>query len=393
MTRGVLDGVKVVEFEAIGPVPFGAMLLADMGADVLRIQRPQRADDLGIAGADRRPDVLGRNRRSATLDMKAPAARQAALSLLAKADIVLEGFRPGTMERLGLGPEAALAANPRLVYGRMTGWGQTGPLAKAAGHDINYLAISGVLSTIGERGGKPVVPLNLLADYGGGGALLAQGVLAAHVAVLRGGAGQVVDVSMVEGASQLAAVLWSFMAAGQWNAPRGTNVLDGGAPWYDTYETLDGKHVAVGAVEARFYAVLLAKLELNPATLPYQHDRAGWPQLRETFARCFASRTRDHWEQLFEGSDACVSPVLAPAEAAMHPHNRARQSFVEVSHVLQPAPAPRFSAFPRAAIRPALAHSEGGRETLATWGLTPLEIDQFQELGLGLAPRTSAPPR
>lgn len=393
MAKGVLEGVKVLEFEAIGPVPFGAMMLADMGADVLRLQRPQRPNDLGIADADRRPDVLGRNRRCATLDMKAPGATQAALSLLTRADIVLEGFRPGTMERLGLGPEAALAANPRLVYGRMTGWGQTGPLAKTAGHDINYLALSGVLSMIGEQERKPVVPLNLLADYGGGGALLAQGVLAAYVAVLRGTPGQVVDVSMVEGAAQLSAVVWAFLAAGQWNEARGTNVLDGGAPWYDTYETQDGRHVAVGAVEARFYAELIAKLCLDPAKLPAQHDRSGWPQLRAALAHCFASQPRSHWEQLFAGSDACVSPVLTPTEAAAHPHNRARGSFAEVSGVTQPMPAPRFSTFPSPSIRPPARRGEGGLDALVEWGIAPNEIERLRRLGIGLTPDTFSTPQ
>ncbi|MDE2398851.1 MAG: CoA transferase, partial [Burkholderiales bacterium] len=300
---GVLSGIRVLEFEAIGPGPFGTMLLADMGADVIRIDRPLPPTDLGPKTVGPRIDVTGRGRRSLTLDLKQSDAALAVLELMERADIVIEGFRPGTMERLGLGPEVALARNPRLVYGRMTGWGQTGPMADRAGHDLNYIALSGVLSGIGPADGKPVPPLNLVGDYGGGGMLLALGVLAALLNVQRGGGGQVVDAAMIEGAAQLGSVIWGLIASGNWREERASNLLDGGAPWYDCYRTRDGGYMAVAAVESRFYAELLDKLGLAAAGLPAQHDRAGWPRQRLAFEAAFASRTRDEWCSVFEGSD------------------------------------------------------------------------------------------
>jgi alpha-methylacyl-CoA racemase len=383
---GVLSGIRVLEFEAIGPAPFGTMLLADMGADVVRIDRPVAPGDLGPKLEGPRVDITGRNRRSVTLDLKQPQAVATALELIERADVVIEGYRPGTMERLGLGPEVALARNPRLVYGRMTGWGQTGPLAERAGHDLNYIALSGVLSGIGPTGGRPIPPLNLVGDYGGGGMLLAMGVLAALLNVQRGGAGQVVDAAMTEGAAQLGSVIWGLLAGGHWREERGSNLLDGGAPWYDTYRTLDGQYMAIGPVESRFYALLLEKLGLADADLPTQHDRSGWPRLREAFIKAFVGRTRDEWCAVFEGSDACVAPVLGFAEAANHPHNQARGSFIEVNGVVQPVPAPRFLGTPSATPRLAPKRGEHGAAALHDWGFDSAAIDRLQAQGLGLQP-------
>ncbi|EKS69486.1 MULTISPECIES: CaiB/BaiF CoA-transferase family protein [Caballeronia] len=380
---GVLSGIKVLEFEAIGPAPFGCMLLADMGADVLRIDRAVAPGDLGPKVSGKHKNLTGRGRRSVTLDLKKRESADAALELMSKADVVIEGFRPGTMERLGLGPDAALARNSKLVYGRMTGWGQTGPLAQSAGHDLNYVALSGVLSGIGRAGEAPVPPLNLVGDYGGGGMLLALGVVAALLNVQRGGAGQVVDAAMIEGAAQLGTTVWGLIASGNWRETRESNLLDGGTPWYDSYRTRDGYYMSVGAVEARFYAELLQKLGLADAGLPAQHDRAGWPVLKARFTAAFAERTRDEWCRVFDGSDACVAPVLGFSEAPAHAHHRARGSFVEFDGVVQPAPAPRFSATPSAISRPAPQRGEGGRDALRDWGLNDAELTRLRASGLG----------
>ncbi|SAK76951.1 Alpha-methylacyl-CoA racemase [Caballeronia glebae] len=380
---GVLSGVRVLEFEAIGPAPFGGMLLADMGADVLRVDRPVAPGDLGPKIGGKHKNLTGRGRRSVTLDLKERDSADAALELMSKADVVIEGFRPGTMERLGIGPDAALARNPKLVYGRMTGWGQTGPLAPRAGHDLNYIALSGVLSGIGRAGEAPVPPLNLVGDYGGGGMLLALGVVAALFNVQRGGAGQVVDAAMIEGVAQLGTIFWGLIASGNWRETRESNLLDGGTPWYDSYRTRDGHYMSVGAVEARFYAELLQKLGLANANLPAQHDRAGWPVLKARFAAAFAERTRDEWCRAFDGSDACVAPVLGFSEAPEHAHHRARGSFVEFDGVVQPAPAPRFSATPSAISRPAPQRGEGGRNALRDWGLSGAELTRLGASGLG----------
>ncbi|MDD2046659.1 CaiB/BaiF CoA transferase family protein [Pseudomonas putida] len=380
---GVLSGIRVVEFEAIGPAPFGTMLLADMGADVVRIDRPVAASDLGPRFEGKRADITGRNRRSVTLDLKRPESVAAALELIKQADVLIEGFRPGTLERLGLGPEVALACNPRLVYARMTGWGQSGPMAERAGHDLNYIALSGVLSAIGEAGGRPLPPLNLVGDYGGGGMLLAMGVLAALLHVQRGGAGQVVDAAMTEGAAQLGSVIWGLLAGGHWHEQRGSNLLDGGAPWYDSYQTLDGLYMAIGPIESRFYQQMLEILGLADAGLPRQHDRAGWPRLRDAFATAFKSRTRAQWSAAFEGSDACVVPVLGLAEAVEHPHSRARGSFIEVDGVVQPVPAPRFLGTPSALPRPAPQRGEQGLDALRDWGFDDQAIERLGQLGLG----------
>ena len=378
---GPLAGIRVLEFEAIGPGPFAGMLLADMGADVLLVDRPG-ASDLGLK-RERWMDVMMRGRRSVTLDLKAPGARDAALELASRADALIEGFRPGVMERLGLGPAECLARNPRLVYGRMTGWGQDGPLAARAGHDINYIALAGVLHAFGRKGEAPVPPLNLVGDFGGGGMLLGFGIASALVHAQKTGKGQVVDAAMVEGASLLAAMFSGFLAAGRWTEERGVNLLDSGAPWYDAYQTKDGKYVAIGSIEAKFYEDLLARLGLDPKALPAQNDRAGWPTLRKTFAERFRTKTRDEWCAAFEGSDACFAPVLTFSEARAHPHNAARGSFVTVAGVEQPAPAPRFSATPASVQREPPERGAGGREALADWGFDEAAIGRLASAGVG----------
>ncbi len=331
-----------MELAGIGPGPHAAMILADLGADVVRVERPSG----GLEMTADAPDVLARGRRRVAADLKDPAGQDAVLALAARADVLLEGYRPGVTERLGVGPQDCLARNPRLVYARMTGWGQHGPLAERAGHDINYLALSGALHAIGRSGERPVPPLNLVGDFGGGSMLLVVGVLAALWERGRSGRGQVVDAAMVDGASTLLAMVWSLLAGGAWVDERGANLLDGGAPFYDTYTCADGRHVAVGALEPKFYAELLAGLGLADEPLSAQYDRVGWPRLRERFAAAFASRTRDEWAEVFAGTDACVAPVLALHEAAEHPHLASRSTLVESDGVRQPSPAPRFSRTP-----------------------------------------------
>jgi alpha-methylacyl-CoA racemase len=378
---GPLSGIRVLEFEAIGPGPFAGMLLADMGADVLLVDRPG-ASDLGLT-RERWMDVMLRGRRSVTLDLKSKDAAGAALELASRADALIEGFRPGVMERLGLGPDACLKRNPRLVYGRMTGWGQDGPLAPRAGHDINYIALAGVLHAFGRKGEAPVPPLNLVGDFGGGGMLLGFGIACALLHAQKTGQGQVVDAAMVEGASLLAAMFSGFLAAGRWSEERGVNVLDTGAPWYDTYETKDGKFVAVGAIEAKFYQELVARLGLEG--LPPQNERPRWPEMRALLAKTFKQKTRDEWCAVFEGSDACFAPVLSFSEARRHPHNVARGSFVTQAKVEQPAPAPRFSATPAALRRDPPERGAGGGAALAEWGFSDGEIASLKESGLGFA--------
>jgi len=378
---GPLAGIRVLEFEAIGPAPFAGMLLADMGADVLVIDRPA-ATDLGLKRA-RRHDVMMRGKRSVTLDLKTASSKDVALELIARADVLIEGLRPGVMERLGLGPDVALATNPRLVYGRMTGWGQDGPLAPRAGHDINYIALSGVLGAIGRRGEAPVPPLNLVGDFGGGGMLLGFGVACALLEAQRSGKGQVIDAAMVEGAALLAAMFSGFLASGTWKEERAANILDTGAPWYDVYETKDGRHVAIGSIEERFFQDLLSRLGLKGDQLPPQHERARWPELRALLEKTFRSKTRDEWCSVFEGSDACFAPVLSWSEARAHPHNLARSAYVEVAGVPQPAPAPRFSrSVPRVPGDPP-ERGAGGRAALAAWGFAPADMERLQSRGLG----------
>ena len=377
---GPLAGLKILEFEAIGPGPFCGMMLADMGADVLLIDRP---DDPGLGlGRDRWSDVMLRGRRSATLDLKSKNGAEAALELTGRADAIIEGFRPGVMERLGLGPDVLLQKNPRLVYGRMTGWGQDGPLSARAGHDINYIALSGVLHAIGRAGGAPVPPLNLVGDFGGGGMLLAFGITCALLEAQRSGRGQVVDAAMVDGASLLAAMFSGMLAAKRWTEARGENLLDTGAPWYDVYETKDGKHVAIGSIEPKFYEELLVRLGLQGRDLPAQYDRKSWPALRKLFTERFKEKTRDDWCKVFEGSDACFAPVLTFSEARAHPHNAARRSFVQTGKVDQPAPAPRFSRTPGAIRRAPPERGEGGRQALMDWGFSASELEKFKSSGL-----------
>jgi alpha-methylacyl-CoA racemase len=352
-----------------------------MGADVLLLDRPVDAD-LGI-GHQRRFDVMRRGRRSLAVDLKTPAGVAAALSVCERADALIEGFRPGVMERLGLGPDVLLARNPRLVYGRMTGWGQSGPLAERAGHDIDYIAIAGVLHAIGRAGEAPVPPLNLVGDFGGGGMLLAFGIACGVIEARTSGRGQVIDAAMVDGAALLAAMFSGFLASGIWRETRGTNILDAGAPWYDTYETRDGKHVAVGAIEAKFYAELLARLGLDASLAATQHDRKTWPALRATLAARFREKTRDEWSAVFAGADACVAPVLTFAESRAHPQVVARGGTIEIDGVAQPAPAPRFARTPGAATRPPPERGSGGRDALIDWGFTAAEVDALAPAAAG----------
>jgi alpha-methylacyl-CoA racemase len=355
-SRGPLSSLKVVEFAGIGPAPFCATLLANMGADVIRIDRSQLAGET--------PSLQTRGRRSVALDLKDPAAIDVCLDLLENADALIEGFRPGVMEQLGLGPREVLARNPRLVYGRMTGWGQTGPLAQAAGHDINYISLSGALHAIGTPE-QPVAPLNLIGDFGGGSLYLAMGLLAATLHARLTGEGQVIDCSMVEGSASLMGLIYELKAAGRWTS-RACNLLDGGAPFYRPYLCADGKWISVGAIEPQFYALLVDKIGMGGTiNLKAQRDRTTWPETAQKFADRFATRTRDEWCALLEGTDACVAPILDMDEVARHPHNVARSSFIELDGAVHPGPAPRFSATP--------CHTE---EVLAEWGVQAKKVTQ-----------------
>ena len=378
---GPLHGIKVIEFAALGPCPMAAMILADLGAEVVRIERklPPGAKP-GSELFDPRIDILNRSRRVVTLDLKKPEGIAAARQLIAGADILVEGFRPGVMERLGLGPDEALKANPRLVFGRMTGWGQTGPLASAAGHDINYLSLSGALHAIGEPGRKPVVPLNLVADCGGGAMLLVVGVLAALTEARNSGKGQVVDAAMTDGSALLMTMMYTLKAMGEWTQQRGSNLLDGGAHFYDTYRCRDGKYISIGPIEPQFYALFLAKTGLTDPDFSQQWDRARWPELKARLAAHLETRSRDEWCQLLEGSDACVAPVLDMDEAPEHPHNRARGTFIEVGGIIQPAPAPRFSRSTPATPRPPITGATG-EDVLADWGFQAAAIDALRQAG------------
>ena len=343
---GPLTGIRVIEMEAIGPVPWAGMMLADMGADVLRIDRPTPSDT-GVQ-RDARFELTSRGKRVLVADLKTESDRASVLSEIQHSQILLEGLRPGVMERLKLGPDVCLARNPQLVYGRMTGWGQSGPLADAVGHDINYIATAGALHTIGAADTAPSPPINFVGDYGGGAMLLLAGVLAALYESKNSGKGQVVDAAMVDGTLLMMAPILGRWQAGEWQDQRESNILDGGAHFYTSYTTSDGQAVAVGAIEPRFYAALLAGLQLDPATLPHQHDSKSWPALRTRFAAIFAQQTRAHWEKVFTGTEACVSPVLQLSELQSHPHLNARHSLTRVEGLLHPAPAPRFSRTPSA---------------------------------------------
>ena len=373
---GPLQGIRVIEIAGIGPGPFAAMMLADMGAEVLRVDRAQSVG--GAEPSQRSYDLLSRGRRSIGVDLKRPEGVAAVLRLVERADALLEGFRPGVMERLGLGPDVCLGRNPRLVYGRMTGWGQEGPLAHAAGHDINYIALAGTLHGIGRRGERPVPPLNLVGDFGGGGMLLAFGIACALVERQRSGKGQVVDAAMVDGAAVLATMMHGFLALGMWQDERGVNLLDTGAHFYETFETADGKYVAIGSIEPQFYAELVKLTGLEGETLPRQMDRAQWPAMKERLAAIFKSRTREEWCRRMEGTDVCFAPVLSLREAPAHPHNRHRSTFVEIEGVVQPAPAPRFSRTAPEVPRPPVHPGQHTREALRDWGFSPDEVARLE---------------
>ncbi len=376
---GPLAGVKIIEIAGIGPGPFCAMVLADLGADVVRIDR-----SVNVASGDPAnppADLLNRGRRSVGVDLKHPDGVATVLDLLAGAGALIEGFRPGVMERLGLGPDTCLARNPRLVYGRMTGWGQEGPYAHAAGHDINYIALAGALEPIGRRGGPPVPPLNLVGDFGGGGMLLALGVCAALVEAKGSGQGQVVDAAMVDGAALLMTMTHSFRAMGIWDDERGTNMLDTGAHFYDVYETADGRYVSIGSIEPQFYAELLRLTGLEGEELPHQHDRSQWPVLKERLAAVFKAKSRDEWCEVMEGTDVCFAPVLSMTEAPAHPHNVHRGTFTEVAGITQPAPAPRFSRTVPEVTGPPPHAGQHTDEVLTDWGIDPARVADLRAAG------------
>ena len=376
---GPLEGTRIVELAGLGPAPFAGMMLADAGADIVRIDRPERATY--PPHQDAHVDLLVRGRRSVAVDLKHPDGVELVLRLVDGADGLMEGFRPGVAERLGLGPEICLARNPKLVYGRMTGWGQDGPMALAAGHDIDYIALAGALEPMGRAGERPLPPLNLVGDFGGGGMLLAFGMVAGILSARQTGAGQVIDAAMVDGAAALMTMTYTLRSAGIWSDERGTNMLDTGAHFYEVYEASDGGYLGVGAIEPQFYAALLERLGLADEELPDQMDRAQWPAMKERFAAIFAGRTRAEWVAVFEGSDACVAPVLSPGEAPTHPHNVHRGTFTEVAGVVQPAPAPRFLGTPGAIRRPPPNPGQYGDEALAEWGFDDTEVAKLRESG------------
>ena len=376
---GPLSGYRIIEIAGIGPAPMCAMLLADMGADVLCIDRTA---DSAPGPVNAKYDLLRRGRRCVALDLKRPEAVQTVLRLIERADALIEGFRPGVMERLGLGPDVCLARNPRLVYGRMTGWGQEGPLAHAPGHDINYIALAGVLHAIGRKGDPPVPPLNLLGDFGGGALYLALGVVAAMLEREKSGQGQVVDAAIVDGAASLMTLMFGLHAGGRWVERRGENLLDGGAPFYDVYETADGQYVAIGSLEPKFYRELTRLSGLANEKLPAQHDASAWPAIRERLARIFRGKTREEWCRIMEGSEVCFAPVLTMSEAPVHPHNRHRGTFVEESGVVQPAPAPRFSRTPGAIQRPPSAPGADTETALRDWGFSVEEVQRLLASGV-----------
>jgi alpha-methylacyl-CoA racemase len=374
---GPLEGIRILEIAGIGPGPFAGMMLSDMGAEVLRLDRAGN-----VRGADpgqSPPDPLARNRRSVGVDLKNPQGIETVLRLIEKADGLYEGFRPGVMERLGLGPDVCLARNTRLVYGRMTGWGQDGPLAQAAGHDINYISIAGALGPIGRRGEAPVPPLNLVGDFGGGGMFLAFGMVCALLEAQRSGRGQVVDAAMVDGAAALMAMTHGFRAMGVWSDERGTNLLDTGAHFYDVFETRDGEYVSIGSIEPQFYAELLKRTGLEGADLPRQMDREKWGETKERLKGIFKSKTRAEWCEIMEGSDVCFAPVLNMAEAYEHPHNVERGTFIDVAGHKEPGPAPRFSRTEPQVVRPAPHPGQHTDEALSDWGLGADDIARLRD--------------
>ena len=366
----------MIELGGLGPGPFAGMVLADLGADVTLIERPGGGVDYAAGQA-----ILNRGKRSIAVDLKTPEGKGVALGLAEAADVLIEGFRPGVAERLGVGPDACLGRNPQLVYGRITGWGQEGPLSQTAGHDINYIAIAGALHSIGAPD-RPMVPLNLIADYGGGGMLLVSGVLAALVSSRATGRGQVVDAAMVDGTALLTAIMHAGLAGGWWVSHRRSNFLDGAAPFYDVYETADGRHMAVGCLEEQFLEEMCSRLGVDRSGLPHRFDPSGWPELRLRLAEVFRTKTRDEWAEQFADGDACVSPVLSLSEATRHPQMQARSTFIEVGGWTQPAPAPRFSETAAGTPSPAPTHGEHTTEILAELGLSPAQVDKLRDKGV-----------
>jgi alpha-methylacyl-CoA racemase len=382
---GPLKGLKIVEMVGIGPGPFCAMMLADMGADVIRIDRKRPADsngDVDFPELNTRFDVLARGRRSVAIDLKAPGGAQTVLNLIESADGLIEGFRPGVMERLGLGPDVCLRHNPKLVFGRMTGWGQYGPLANSAGHDLNYLALTGALHAMGRPDSPPAPPLNLVADFGGGGMMLALGMVSAILEARTSGMGQVVDAAMTDGAALLTGLLYGRKASGLWSNRRGANLLDGGAHFYDTYACADGKFIAIAAIESRFYDLLLKCCEIDDPEFGAQMDIAQWPKLKARIAAVFRTKTRAEWCERMEGTDVCFAPVLDLDEAPQHPHNLARETFIDVAGVVQPGPAPRFSRTRSEVQRPPAAAGEHTEEALGDWGISAEEIAGLKAVGV-----------
>lgn len=367
MATGPLAGVRVIELAGIGPGPFAAMMLADLGADVIRVDRPGGG---GLVVAPPERDILGRGRPSVAVNLKDPQGVALVLDLVEKADVLLEGFRPGVTERLGLGPDACLGRNPKLVYGRMTGWGQDGPLAQTAGHDVNYIAVAGALHPIGRAGGPPQIPLNLVGDFGGGSLYLVAGVLAGVIEARTSGQGQVVDAAIVDGAAHLMSMMVTMQQAGSWSDERGTNMLDTGAPFYDVYATSDGRYMSVGGLEPQFYA---AMEDLLAVELPDRYDLANWPALRMKLAETFAGKSQAEWVEIFAGSDACVAPVMPLSEAPRHPHNVARGTYVERNGLIQPAPAPRFSRTPANLTSPPAKPGANTAQALAAWGIAGID--------------------
>ena len=376
---GPLQGVRIVELAGIGPAPFAGMLLSDMGADIIRIDRAQQVNPAAFAKPNLEP--MYRGRRSIGVDLKNPEGVETVLRLVEQADALVEGYRPGVTERLGLGPDDCLARNPKLVYGRMTGWGQDGPMAQAAGHDINYIALAGALAHFGREGGKPTPPINLVGDFGGGGMFMAFGVVCGILETQRSGKGQVIDVAMVDGTAVLMTLMWGLAKIGFWDEKLGVNVLDTGAPFYDTYETADGKFVSLGSLEPQFYAELVAKLGLEDAGLPAQMDRAGWATLRTKFTELFKTKTRAEWDEILKGSDACYAPVLTMSEAVEDEHIKFRDTIIERDGVHQPAPAPRFSRTAAEVQRSAPWPGQQTDEALDDWGFGADEIAKLRAGG------------
>ena len=372
---GPLSGFKIIELAGIGTGPFCGMMLADMGAEVIRVERFSAAAD---SAATAPKDILARNRRSIAVDLKSPAGIETVMRLIEGADALFEGFRPGVTERLGLGPDQCLERNERLVYGRMTGWGQDGPMAQAAGHDINYIGLAGALHAMGRAGEKPVPPLNLVGDFGGGGMLLAYGLVCALLEVSKSGKGQVVDAAMIDGTSALMAMFYSMSASGRFHLERGTNLLDGGAHFYDTYRTKDDEHICIGSIEPQFYALLIEKAGLDAEKFAPQMDESQWPELKAELTNVFLTKTRAQWCELMEGTDVCFAPVLNLQEAAEHPHSKARNSYLQVDGVLQHAPAPRFSRTKAGEVKGARVPGEDSRAVLQEFGFSDAEVGQLE---------------